>query len=154
MSKPTIYLAGPVMNLDDGGAGWREDVIENYDDQFQFNNPLGKYNVPAESLTVVDGTSGDSDHTVGVDEIVTGDKELLRDSDAVLVGYEAVRSIGTPMEVMWAFERDYPVAIWIRDSTPIDELSPWFQYHATAMTNSLQMALSHLDRQVGGETDD
>ena len=24
--RPTVYLAGPVMSMDDGGAGWREDV--------------------------------------------------------------------------------------------------------------------------------
>jgi hypothetical protein len=24
-NRPTVYLAGPVMSMDDGGAGWRED---------------------------------------------------------------------------------------------------------------------------------
>ena len=54
------------------------------------------------------------------------------------------------MEVMWARERDLPVAIWIRDGTPMNDLSPWYRYHATAMTNSVDMALRHVEHQAGG----
>lgn len=148
-SRTTIYLAGPVGHVEDGGAGWRSEAIDLYDDEYDFRDPLSKYNVPVEGLTVVDGTSNpNTDETVGVDEIVEGDKKLLRESDGVLVGYSAVRSIGTPMEVMWAHERDYPVAIWVRDETDFDTLSPWYRHHATAITNSLQFALGHIDRQV------
>lgn len=151
MSNPAIYLAGPVMSLADGGAGWRDEVIDLFGDEYDLLNPLAKYNVPAEDLTVVDGTSGDADNVVGVNEIVEEDKRLLRHCDGVLVGYSAVRSIGTPMEVMWARERDLPVAIWIRDGSDFEDLSPWYRYHATAMTNCLDMALGHLERQVGGD---
>ena len=77
--RPTVYLAGPVMSMDDGGAGWREDVE--------------------------------------------------------------------------AYEREMPIVVWSRDDTPPDELSPWYRYHATAMTNSLPLALDHLDREFGGGAD-
>lgn len=154
MSEPTFYLAGPVMSVDDGGAGWRDEVTDLFDGEYEFLNPLGKYNVPAENLKVVDGTSGEADNVVGVDEIVEEDKRLLRHSDGILVGYSAVRSIGTPMEVMWARERDLPVAIWIRDGTDMDDLSPWYRHHATAMTNSVELALNHLERQAGGGGDE
>lgn len=146
---PSIYLAGPVAALADGGAEWRERVGRDYGEQYDFQNPLAKYNVPVEDLTVVDGVSDPGDPTtVGADVIVEEDKAKLRASDAVLVGYVDTQSIGTPMEVMWAFERDMPVAIWIRDETDIMDLSPWYLHHAGAITNSVEMALGHLDREV------
>ena len=147
----SIYLAGPVAALADGGASWRERVGREYGEQYDFQNPLAKYNVPVDDLTIVDGVSDpDDETTVGTDEIVTDDKEKILKSDAVLVGYEAVHSIGTPMEVMFAYERDMPVAVWIRDDTGIMDLSPWYLHHATAVTNSIELALGHLDREVRG----
>ncbi|AAM88748.1 hypothetical protein PhiCh1p75 [Natrialba phage PhiCh1] len=126
----SVYLAGPVGHSEDAGMGWREDLEAEYADGFAFNNPLSKYNVPADNLSVVDGVSdADNDETVGVDEIVRGDKQLLEGSDAVLVGYEPVRSIGTPMEVMWAYERDYPIALWPIHGAWESNLSPWYRYH-------------------------
>ena len=150
--SPTVYLAGPVATLADGGAEWRERVGRDYGEQYDFQNPLAKYNVPVEDLTVVDGVSDPDDHTtVGTDEIVEEDKSKLRASDVVLVGYVDTQSVGTPMEVMWAFEREMPVAIWIRDDTDIMDLSPWYLHHAAAITNSVEMALGHLDREVSGD---
>ena len=154
MTTPTVYLAGPVMSMDDGGAGWRTDVEIEHGHLYDFKNPLSKYNVPVDGLDVVaDGTHG-GDNAVSVSEIVEGDKHLLAESDAVLVGYSAVRSIGTPMEVMWAFERDMPIAIWTRDGTDPSELSPWYRYHADIITNSVELALGGLDRRVGGGSDE
>ena len=153
-SKPTIYLAGPVMSLDDGGASWREDVEAYCCDAIDTRNPLSKYNIPVEQLTVVDGDSGNDDRTVSVSEIVENDKRLLDESDGVLVGYSAVRSIGTPMEVMWAYERDMPVVLWSRDETPLSQLSPWYRYHVDHVTPTLSIALHTLEQLIRGETDE
>ena len=150
MSEPAIYLAGPVMSMADGGAGWREDLIERFGDGYQFRNPLSKYNIPVDGVEIVDGASHGGDETVSVSEIVEDDKQLIGESDAVLVGYSAVRSIGTPMEVMWAYEREMPVALWIRDGTATDELSPWYRYHVDLITDDVTLALGGLDRRVGG----
>ena len=148
-SKPTIYLAGPVAAMVDGGAGWRDDIKEMFGAEFDFRDPLSKYNVPAEDLEIVPGLSdSDDETTVGVYEIVEGDKQLLEESDGVLVGFSHVHSIGTPMEVMWAYERDYPVALWLRDDTRRDELSPWYRYHATSITTDPGAGLGHIDRQL------
>lgn len=127
--EPVIYLAGPVAHKHDGGASWREAIKDAYaSEPVEFRDPLSKYNVPAQDLTVVDGTSDPDDElTVGTLEIVEGDKELIDESDAVLVGYEPVRSIGTPMEVMYAYERDMPVGLWIRERD--GALSPWYKEH-------------------------
>ena len=150
----TIYLAGPVAHAPRGGAGWREWVEQEFgdDERYEFLNPLSKYNVPADDLEVVAGRSHpDSEETVGVREIVERDKQLLADADAVLVGYSDVQSVGTPMEVMWAFERAVPTALWLRDGCTPHTLSPWYRYHVGAITNAVDAALGHLDREcVGG----
>jgi len=150
----TIYLAGPVANADDGGAAWRERLEEQYghDGGVEFLNPLDKYNAPADDLTIVEGVSDpDDDETVGDDEIVRSDKQLILGADAVLVGYEAVHSVGTPMEVMYAHEREMPVALWIRDETVPPELSPWHRHHAGCITYLPGVAVGHLVRESGGE---
>jgi len=143
-SKPTIYLAGPVAAYQDGGAAWRDQITEQFGDEFVFKNPLNKYNVPVEDLTIVDGAGTSTDGVVSVTELVEADKDLLEQSDGVLVGYSDVQSVGTPMEVMWAHERDIPVAVWLRDDTAHDELSPWYRYHADTVTDELEGALHYL----------
>lgn len=151
MRAPTIYLAGPVAHAPDGGAEWREDLIDRFGDRYEFRNPLERFNVPADDLTVVPGVSNpDNPETVGVDEIVEGDKQLLDESDGVLVGYTDVRSDGSSMEVMWAREREYPVALWVRDDTDFEALSPWYRYHATEVTEEPEMGLRHIERQADG----
>ena len=145
--KPTVYLAGPVAHVDDGGAGWREHIESRFGKVIETRNPLDKYNIPLEELDVVPGDdSGRGEVSVG--EIVTNDKRLIRESDAILVGYEAVQSVGTPMEVHYAFRRGYPVALWLRDDTDPDELSPWYRHHVSAITDSAELAVDHIRREV------
>jgi len=149
-SKPTVYLAGPVAAYADGGASWRDGMIADFGDVFDFRNPLSKYNVPVDDLEIVVGESH-GDNEVSITELVDGDKEMLRDSDAVVVGYSDVQSIGTPMEVMWAYEREMPVGIWIRDGTPFDAVSPWYRYHATTITNARDKTLARIKQEVADE---
>ena len=140
----TLYLAGPVAALDDGGAGWRDELVDAYADaDVGFANPLDHLNAPAEDVDIVPYESNDPSE-VTPDEIVENDKEMLRESDGVLVGYSRERQIGTPMEVMWAHERDVPVVIWVRDETLYGDLSPWYRYHADAATTSRSEAVSLL----------
>lgn len=145
MSDHTLYLAGPVAALEDGGASWREDIVAEHSESVavQFENPVAKYNVPASDVEIVSAESNDPGE-VTPSNVVENDKAMLRESDGVLVGYSDVQSIGTPMEVMWAFERDVPVVIWIRDMTLQKELSPWYRYHADAITTSRSEAVSLL----------
>ena len=142
-SKPTIYLAGPVANVEDGGSQWRNEIVESYPNS-DFNNPLDKYNAPAEDLTIVTKPArGDTE--VSHTEIVEGDKELLRESNAVLVGYTDVLSTGTPMEVMWAYERDYPIALWLQGGVNPSDLSPWYHYHVDNIVSHAGMAVDYLE---------
>ena len=144
MSEHTLYLAGPVAALDDGGASWRDDLVDAYADaDVAFANPLDHLNAPAEDIDIV-SIDTDDPTEVTPDEIVEADKDMLRESDGVLVGYSRERQVGTPMEVMWASERDVPVVIWIRDETLFHELSPWYRYHADGVTTSRSEAVSLL----------
>ena len=147
-SNPIVYLAGPVQHVADGGADWRDELQSVWGDRFEFKNPLAKYNVPVENLTVVDGLNSDGDDEVSVGEIVRGDKRLIYESDAILIGYSDIQSIGTPMEAMFGYERHYPIAIWIRDDTDADDLSPWYRYHADTITANLDVALASIRRSV------
>ena len=67
--RPTVYLAGPVMSMDDGGAGWREDVEAYCGEALETRNPLSKYNIPVGDLQVVDSANHGGDNTVSVEEI-------------------------------------------------------------------------------------
>lgn len=149
MSETTIYLAGPVAALDDGGAGWRDRVTEQFADvDVSFENPLAKYNVAIDGLEIVPGVAPEyEDDVVGVADIVRSDKQLIGKSDAVLVGYSDVKSIGTPMEVMFASSAGIPVVVWVRDETSLMELSPWYRYHASETTHDLEAAVAHLRSQ-------
>jgi len=138
--KPTVYLAGPVQHADDGGEGWRtaiEDTVTN----INWRNPLAKYNVPADGINIISEKT-DAPDTVTPADIVNADKELLRDSEAVLVGYSDVKQVGTPMEVMFAYEQSIPIVIWLRNATDRASLSPWYQYHADLITDRRDAAIA------------
>jgi len=147
--KPVVYLAGAVQDHPDP-VGWREDVIEQFSDRVAFKNPLGRYECAPDELTVLPGhQDGGDTTTVGVADIVEIDKQLLDDSDAVFIGFERSHgSVGTPMEVLYAYERDLPVALCIQDDTMHHEIPAWYRYHATAQVSAPRLALRHLCLEV------
>jgi len=149
MSKPTIYLAGPVAHADDHGVGWRETVEDNVS-SFHTANPLDKYNIPVEDLTIVRGDADASgDNEIHARTIIKNDKRLIREADGILVGYEDVQMTGTPMEVCWCDEvfPEKPIVVWMRDETSRDELSPWWE-HADAFEGNLTSAIYELRERV------
>jgi hypothetical protein len=142
--QPRVYLAGAVGDHPDP-VGWREDVIDQFGDRIEFQNPLGKYDCDLDELTILPGVQEGDPTTTGVVDIVDDDKELLRNSDAVFVGYERAHgSVGTPMEVLFAYERDKPVALCIQDDTMHHEIPAWYRYHVTAQVSAPRLALRHL----------
>jgi nucleoside 2-deoxyribosyltransferase len=125
-----IYLAGPIKEAADNGAIWRNTLKVNHLDK-QFYDPLAH----------LDATTQDVDS----ETVVKADKAGLNECDGVLVGYRDVQSVGTPMEVMYAYERDLPIALWVRDDTKIAGLSDWYRYH-TFPTQDVDQALDYLER--------
>lgn len=73
-------------------------------------------------------------------EIVELDKIDVAQSDVLLVNYDKP-SVGTSMEVLWAWERGKMVVVMCRPDTSI---SPWLRYHAHNIVHSLDEAISFL----------
>ena len=140
---PGVYLAGPVRNLDDSGSEWRDKVEVAGQDWFTFYNPLDKYDVRADNLEVVDEVVpvSESEKKVSIQSIVEADKEMVDMCDVVLVGHKDVQMIGTPMEVMYAFDRDVPIVIWDMDNVGEENMSPWFRFHADYVEEELMDVL-------------
>ena len=73
-------------------------------------------------------------------EIVELDKRDVRSCDAIVVMY-AKPSVGTSMEVFFAWTLGIPVVVVDESGTP---LSPWLRYHATAVVASKEDAVGKL----------
>jgi nucleoside 2-deoxyribosyltransferase len=142
-----VYLAGPVQHVADGGHGWRDRLERVYGDGYEFINPLAKYDVPTGDLAIT-STVTDASDEVSVGEIVTADKGMIDRADAVLVRWiDSVATAGTPMEILYAYDRNTPVVVWDEAD---DRLSPWVEYHATTVQDSAENALAWVRTHVGG----
>ena len=73
-------------------------------------------------------------------EIVDLDKRDVRECDIVLVNY-VKPSVGTSMEVFYAWTIGKPVVVWCAHDAVI---SPWMRYHATAFVHSAEEAAKKL----------
>jgi len=159
MPKPAIYLAGPVQHPDDSGRGWREYVEATFDTSADWRNPLAKYDVPAGDVEIVSGPPYEDDQRddqISVAELVQADKQMIDESDAVLVGWSRVPSVGTPMEVLYAFERSKPVAVWYEPEGSAERvgdktLSPWLDHHAGIVSESFTDCMDYLTAEVGAD---
>jgi len=75
-------------------------------------------------------------------EIVDLDKRDVRECDVVLVNYTKP-SVGTSMEVFYAWTIGKPVIVWC---APDASISPWLRYHSTCFVHSLEQALEAIER--------
>lgn len=75
-------------------------------------------------------------------EIVEGDKEDIDGCDALLVNYDKP-SVGTSMEILYAWQKDIYVLVVAR---PDAVISPWLRYHANKIVNSFEAAFEILRR--------
>lgn len=73
-------------------------------------------------------------------EIVELDKIDVASCDVLLVNYDKP-SVGTSMEVLYAWERGKQVIVVCRKDT---NLSPWMRYHAHKIVHSFDEALESL----------
>lgn len=78
-------------------------------------------------------------------EIVDLDKLDIRECDVVVVMYTQP-SVGTSMEVFYAWTIGKPVIVIDESSKPI---SPWLRYHSTTIVKSKEEALAKLERWNG-----
>jgi len=119
-----LYLCGPINGCTDSEAiDWREEVKNHFPDTI---DPMKRDYRGRESESYR--------------EIVELDKLDIRRSDALIVRY-VKPSVGTSMEVFYAWTLGKPIVLWLDVVSP---LSPWLTYHSTASVTSLQDAIKKL----------
>ncbi|WP_089177229.1 nucleoside 2-deoxyribosyltransferase [Bosea sp. AS-1] len=77
-------------------------------------------------------------------EIVENDKSDILQCDSLLVYYEKP-SVGTSMEVLFAYDNGIPAIVVDKSGKP---LSPWLVYHSSAVFSSLDAAVSFLNERT------
>lgn len=122
----TIYLCGPINGCtDEECKDWRELVKSKWS---------GKTLDPMRR-----DYRGKEDESVN--QIVEFDKIDLMNSDIILVNYDKP-SVGTSMEILYAFERGKFVVIVAQAGSRI---SPWMRYHSHAICCSFDDALRYIE---------
>lgn len=160
--RPSVYLAGPIQHSDDGGHGWRNDVIRTYPERFDWVNPLDEFDGGEDTATILPEAEAEEydatpDEEVITDtEVVETDKALVQDVDALLIGFpKKVPAWGTPMEQNEVWESDAfggatptkPVTVW-HGFTPWQDLSPWLRYHSTHHSAAMGECVTYLDGEL------
>ncbi len=120
-----VYLCGPINGCtDDEAKGWR-DAAKELLTNCEVYDPM-----------VRDYRGRELEPGIAK-EIVENDKEDIDECDALLVMYEKP-SVGTSMEVLYAWQNDKRVIIV--DWTGGKPLSPWLIYHSHRTFKTLEEA--------------
>jgi hypothetical protein len=115
-----VYLSGPLTDCTDEEAfGWRRLVAR------FFENTRLRVIIP-----------GLDEHGKGYDEIVRQDKRDI-DSSCVVIANPWKDTVGTSMEVMYAYLRYTPVVVIAR---PNGAVNPWLMEHAWRIAGDVQDA--------------
>lgn len=115
-----IYLCGPIAGCtDEECKDWREAAKKQFKDTI---DPMRR------------DYRGREDDCV--DEIVELDKKDIDDSDALLVNHPKP-SVGTSMEVLYAWERNKLIVVVVPKGSSI---SPWMIYHSTFIVETFEEA--------------
>lgn len=124
MGFKNIYLGGPINGCSDSEVNdWRSWVKDQL--------PGLASRIGCGALIPVDPMKRDYRGKEAEDyrEIVDLDKRDIRGCDAVVVMYTKP-SVGTAMEIFFAWQLGIPVVLIDESSKP---LSPWLRYHSTAI---------------------
>lgn len=139
----SVYLAGPIQHAQDRGKGWRTRLSEKYDDSdIEFVDPMDKYD-PTDSDGFDDWQSEDAEWTD--ERIVSADRALIDECDAMLIHYEKVPTWGSPREHEYATANDIPVFVQTTEERP----SPWLTVDAEAVAETFETAIEAIRTHFG-----
>lgn len=125
-----VYLAGPINGCTDTECkDWREYV----------KREIGEDGILDPMRRDYRGLELDC-----VSDIVEGDKEDIDSATHLLVNYDRP-SVGTSMEIIYAWERAKPVIVVASEGA---RLSPWLVYHSNKVFHSLSEALDYIKQGV------
>jgi hypothetical protein len=137
MSRPTLYLCGPIQHAADDGKGWREDIRSEHSDSFSFQDPWDKYPDDATNDEIL---ADDCPPYWSDAEIMAGDREQIDKSDGLLIRYEGEPTWGSPREMEyvsdWGRGPDIPCVIVADD----EDRSPWM-HDALAIVETFHDAM-------------
>ena len=126
-----IYLSGPIMDENEGGAReWRVAASRLFGSGFRLLDPMRRKFVDRQ----VDSAN----------EIVEFDLQDVRDADIVLVNYSKP-SIGTSMEVFYA-AHDLGRFVVAFSGLEFKDCSPWMARYCTKILPSLEDAAEYIIR--------
>lgn len=127
-----LYLAGAIMGCtDEECKDWREYV----------KSLVGEENTLDPMRRDYRGRELDC-----IDEIVEGDKVDIDISTHLLVQFDKP-SVGTSMEILYAWERKKPVVVVTSQGI---KLSPWLIYHSNKVYYSFKEAIDYIIKQNNG----
>lgn len=111
----TVYLAGPMQGCTDAEMNdWRQELIQRMPNT-RFIDPTRR------DYRGIEDTN--------VEAIVEQDKEDI-DACELIVAYCPRPSVGTSMEIFYAWQQGQTVIIWAPPGAPV---SPWLRYHSHAI---------------------
>lgn len=123
-----LYLAGPINGCSDSEANdWRTEVKEKLDGLYEFTDPMRR-----------DYRGRELEPGIAL-EIVQGDMKDIEESDVILAMCPKP-SVGTSMEVFWAFYDLKKPVICVAPSPA----SPWLLTFSTAVYTNLMAAITYL----------
>lgn len=126
----TVYLCGPINGCTDSECqDWRSHVVKLLGSEWKPIDPM------------VRDYRGKEDESVN--EIVELDKEDIDGCSFLVVNYDKP-SVGTSMEVLYAWERGKKIVVV---ALPGAKLSPWLKYHSHAIVPNFYCAVHFLERE-------
>jgi hypothetical protein len=127
--KPCVYLCGPINGCTDAECvDWRQFAISKL--RVNYLDPMvrdyrGREREP------------------GLDKIIVKtDKEDIDNSTMLMVNY-VKPSVGTSMEILYAWERSKVILIVCKKD---EKLSPWITYHSHMIVHSMETAIAWIHR--------
>lgn len=145
MSLPVLYLAGPIANCtDEECMGWRREVTKAWREMLDAE-PMGAF----VGDRLLDPMRRDYRGSVGkiYHEIVDLDKRDIRNCDVMLVNHFKP-SIGTAMEMLYAWENEKMIILVNKTDWPDEQLSPWLLYHSTKIFPDFKSALEWIKETI------